>query len=138
MGNPDWHYRGSDRRHRRRSTNFMFLARFVASITVLVGLSSCDSKPSPAEAQPDPASRMAASERTALVEVKGMHCQACVDAITTGLMKREGVKSVAVDLEGELATVVVRGESPSDEQIREAIDKMGFEAKLRVAAKPAS
>ena len=86
----------------------------------------------------EPAPEAVAAERTVEIEVLGMHCQACVDAITTGLMKREGVKSVAVDLEGELATVVVAGGGPSDEVIREAIDKMGFEAKVRAPAPPES
>jgi copper ion binding protein len=58
--------------------------------------------------------------------VPGMSCDHCKTAITAEVSHVAGVASVDVDLDAK--SVVVRGESLSDEAIRAAIDEAGYEA----------
>jgi copper ion binding protein len=58
--------------------------------------------------------------------VPGMSCAHCEAAVKAEVSRVAGVASVDVDLEDK--TVVVRGESLSDDAIRAAIDEAGYEA----------
>jgi copper chaperone len=56
--------------------------------------------------------------------VDGMSCDACVRAITNAIRKSDSAAFVQVDLWG--GTVSVAG-SATDDQIRQAIERAGFE-----------
>ncbi|KAK9494015.1 E1-E2 ATPase-domain-containing protein [Lipomyces doorenjongii] len=67
---------------------------------------------------------------TSVFAVQGMTCGACTAAINSAVEGVAGVKSVAVSLITERASVVHDVEVVSPEQIREAIDDCGFTAQL--------
>lgn len=61
------------------------------------------------------------------IKVKGMSCQHCVASVTKALNEIDGISKVTVDLEkGEAA---YEEDKPVDrEKVKEAINKIGFEA----------
>lgn len=62
------------------------------------------------------------------ISVKGMVCSFCAQGIKKTLSRREGVKSVDVDLDKKLVTVLMNGEKEfPDSEIRETIVDSGFE-----------
>jgi copper chaperone CopZ len=63
--------------------------------------------------------------RTAFV-VEGMHCDGCSSAITSTVGKLDGVLEVAADHEAGSAEVVYRPRSVDEEDIKEAIEKLGY------------
>ena len=60
------------------------------------------------------------------IEVKGMSCQHCVNAVTQALSALDGVKNVTVDLAGAKATFEETKPVPQ-EAVRAAISRIGFE-----------
>ncbi len=62
------------------------------------------------------------------LQVEGMTCESCVQAIEHSVGKLEGVASCEVDLAGERATVVFREGEAQPEQFVAAIEKLGYEA----------
>lgn len=63
---------------------------------------------------------------TSTINVTGMSCGHCVDAVTTELTSLDGVVSVDVDL--DQGTVTYTATRPlTDAEIAEAIDEAGFE-----------
>ncbi|KAK3860857.1 hypothetical protein Pcinc_033120 [Petrolisthes cinctipes] len=67
------------------------------------------------------------------ISVKGMTCNSCVRNIEGHMSKQEGVRSIKVSLEEEMATLIVDPAATSPEVVRTTIDDMGFEAKLVVS-----
>ena len=63
--------------------------------------------------------------RTAFV-VEGMHCDGCSSAITATVGKLDGVIEVAADHEAGSAEVVDRPRSGDEEDIKTAIEKLGY------------
>ena len=63
-----------------------------------------------------------------LFEVKGMHCAACENRIKSVLTKLDGVKSVTASHQ-KSQVAVVASDAVSDESIKSAITKCGFEVK---------
>jgi len=57
-------------------------------------------------------------------DVPGVSCGHCVDAITREVSAVPGVRAVRVDLDAK--TVTVEG-TPSDADVRAAIDEAGYE-----------
>ena len=57
--------------------------------------------------------------------VSGMTCEHCVKAVRSEIGSLSGVDSVDVDLEA--GRVTVSGTEFTDEQIRAAVDKAGYE-----------
>lgn len=74
------------------------------------------------------------ADRTVVVDVQGMHCESCVNAITETVSAMEGVRSVEVSLEAERASVVA-GPGVKDAALEAAIRDLGYEAKVHVASK---
>ena len=73
---------------------------------------------------------MPASAAAAEIEIVGMHCDSCVQAITAELDKLEGVYASEADFEKGWAKVMYEAASVKPEAFVEAIDKLGYEAKL--------
>jgi mercuric transport protein len=62
------------------------------------------------------------------IKVSGMTCGACAVSVKSALTKVKGVKSAEVNNEKGLATVVYDNEQTNEQQLREAINKIGFKA----------
>ncbi|XP_039770862.1 copper-transporting ATPase 2 isoform X2 [Ornithorhynchus anatinus] len=78
-----------------------------------------------------PGSRVRASTRsTAVINIEGMTCGSCVQAIETSLAQREGVHNVSVSLAKGSGTIDYNPGTTSPEELREAIEDMGFEASV--------
>ncbi|XP_068612695.1 copper-transporting ATPase 2 [Brachionichthys hirsutus] len=73
--------------------------------------------------------------RTATVWIAGMTCRSCVESIEGRVSRMTGVRSMAVSLEEEKGTVTFDPRLTALEQLRAAIDDMGFEASLEEFAK---
>ena len=65
-----------------------------------------------------------------VILVEGMTCMSCVRNIEGNIITKQGVKFIKVSLDHKLAYVKFDPEQSSLEQIRDAIDDMGFEARL--------
>lgn len=67
---------------------------------------------------------------TATIRVEGMTCGGCVVSVEQVLSKRDGVKSVEVSLEKKQAIVKYDPTKVTPEQLAEAINQIGYKAKL--------
>lgn len=65
--------------------------------------------------------------RQVSLSIEGMHCEACVNAITESVTSIDGVKTITIRLEEGLATVDAV-ESVPETEITEAIEKLGYTA----------
>lgn len=61
-----------------------------------------------------------------ILNVEGMSCQHCVNAINNAVGELEGVASVDVSLEGKTVTVE-HDEKVTEAQIKEAIEDQGYD-----------
>ena len=68
--------------------------------------------------------------QTVLINVDGMTCNSCVQTIEKNISQRAGVQSVSVSLAANTAQVHYSPEKVTAEQLREAIEDMGFDARL--------
>ena len=66
--------------------------------------------------------------KTSEIKIKGMSCNHCVASIQKALSALEGVKSVDVSLENEMATVVYDEAKTEESIFKNVIDDIGFEA----------
>jgi len=65
--------------------------------------------------------------RTEVLNVKGMTCGGCTSAVTKALKATRGVKDVAVDLGQGQVTVQFDESAASNEDLRGAVTRAGFE-----------
>jgi copper chaperone len=64
---------------------------------------------------------------TTVINVEGMSCQHCIDAITGAVSPLPGVSAVAVDLEAKTVRVEHDQAQSPVEQIKEEIEDQGFD-----------
>ncbi|KAF8702415.1 hypothetical protein HU200_032791 [Digitaria exilis] len=69
-------------------------------------------------------------EKVAVFSVAGMTCSACAGSVEKAVKRLPGIHDAAVDVLGGRAQVVFYPAFVSEEKIREAIEDVGFEAKL--------
>ncbi|CAN6276553.1 unnamed protein product [Urochloa humidicola] len=69
-------------------------------------------------------------EKVAVFEVNGMSCAACAGSVEKAVKRLPGIHDAAVDVLGGRAQVLFYPAFVSEEKIREAIEDVGFEAKL--------
>ncbi|CAL5069316.1 unnamed protein product [Urochloa decumbens] len=69
-------------------------------------------------------------EKVAAFEVNGMSCAACAGSVEKAVKRLPGIHDAAVDVLGGRAQVLFYPAFVSEEKIREAIEDIGFEAKL--------
>lgn len=60
------------------------------------------------------------------IQIEGMSCMHCVNAVKKELGELPGVTEVEVSLENKQAVVTFSAEPASEDRIREAIDEAGF------------
>ena len=80
-----------------------------------------------------------AAIQIAIIDVTGMHCDACVKTITASLDELEGVEDVIVSLEYEQAKVKFDPEKVGTEDFKAAIEDKGYgigEIEMKVLEKP--
>ena len=65
---------------------------------------------------------------TTIINVEGMTCGHCVNAVQTEVGKLEGVTDVAVDLASGQVTIVADNE-PDAGALLEAVEEAGFEVR---------
>ena len=65
-----------------------------------------------------------------MINVEGMTCNSCVQSIEKNISKLGGVLSISVSLAAKTAQVRYSPEKVTAEELREAIDDMGFDAHL--------
>ncbi|NXE87758.1 ATP7B ATPase, partial [Menura novaehollandiae] len=67
---------------------------------------------------------------TAVIKIDGMTCNSCVQSIEGAISQRQGVQRVAVSLAGNTGTIHYDPAVTSGEELRAAIEDMGFDASV--------
>ena len=65
-------------------------------------------------------------ERTATFSVGGMSCSSCANTVERTLSKLEGVQSAKVNSSDSSATVAYKPDRVSPDQMKEAVEKVGY------------
>jgi len=81
------------------------------------------------EAAPTEVGSTEDKSKKAVIDIKGMTCNSCVQSIEKMISNVHGVVSIKVSLENENAVVFYRPDEITPKKICEEIDDMGFEAK---------
>lgn len=71
------------------------------------------------------------SVQTVTIWIEGMTCNSCVQSIEGRICQMSGVRSITVSLKEEEGTVTFDPGLTEPEQLREAIEDMGFDASLK-------
>lgn len=71
------------------------------------------------------------TDRTVVLEIEKMTCATCPITIRKAIQRIDGVKSVYVDYESKLATVVFDEDRTTPEAISQASADVGFPATVR-------
>uniref|UniRef100_A0A4W6DFL8 Copper-transporting ATPase 2 n=1 Tax=Lates calcarifer TaxID=8187 RepID=A0A4W6DFL8_LATCA len=79
-------------------------------------------------------SSLSSSTRTVTVWIVGMTCNSCVQSIEGRISQMSGVQSIAVSLKDEKGTITFDPCLTEPEQLRAAIEDMGFDASLQEPA----
>ncbi|XP_077029837.1 copper-transporting ATPase 2 isoform X2 [Agelaius phoeniceus] len=66
----------------------------------------------------------------AVIKIDGMTCNSCVQSIEGAVSQRQGVKNVVVSLAGSTGTIHYDPTVTSGEELRAAIEDMGFDASV--------
>ncbi|XP_063808021.1 copper-transporting ATPase 2 isoform X2 [Pseudophryne corroboree] len=69
-------------------------------------------------------------QASTLISIGGMTCESCVSSIENMISKRKGVQSISVSLTGGVGTVCYIPADTNAEELRAAIEDMGFDAAL--------
>jgi copper ion binding protein len=62
------------------------------------------------------------------ITITGMHCSGCSDRVSKVLNELQGVRSADVSLEDEQATIQFDRDQTGIDQMKEAIEKAGYQA----------
>lgn len=84
----------------------------------------------PAEQLPEPQEDSSIQRHSVVVHVSGMTCQSCVQTIESSMKQRPEILAISVSLAQQMARVDYDSKLATAKQICEAIDAMGFEARL--------
>uniref|UniRef100_A0A671YMX6 Copper-transporting ATPase 2 n=1 Tax=Sparus aurata TaxID=8175 RepID=A0A671YMX6_SPAAU len=76
------------------------------------------------------------STQTVTIWIVGMTCNSCVQSIEGRISQATGVRSIAVSLKEEKGTITFDPSLTQPEQLRAAIEDMGFEASLEEKSRP--
>lgn len=69
------------------------------------------------------------STKQTVVQIGGMACSGCTNAVQKALENQEGVTKAAVDLENETALITHQPDSVSTDGFKQAIEEAGYEFK---------
>ena len=68
-------------------------------------------------------------KKTVLLNVEGMSCSHCVNAVKNAAGGLDGVSEVEVDLKGQTVTVEYNADEVTLDSIKEAIEDQGYDVK---------
>ena len=80
---------------------------------------------------PDPRDSISPTLSSAVIDIEGMTCKSCVSNIESNVSAASGVASITVSLQDKTAEVVFDPTLTTAQGVADAIDELGFEAKLR-------
>ncbi len=69
------------------------------------------------------------TNKTAILEVEGMSCGHCENAVKKSVGALDGISSVSVDLKGKKVTVEFDSERVTIKDIKDIIEDQGYEVK---------
>ena len=95
----------------------------ISSFALVLSLSSCADSSTPVAAQ------SVANATTATLNVDGMTCKSCENAIRRALLKLPGVSQAAPSHQQKVVVVTFDVEKISLDKIKEAITELGYEIK---------
>ncbi len=74
---------------------------------------------------------LVASEKTIVIEVKGMTCPLCTTAVKKSLKKIKGVKKAKVKLNTKKATVLYDDKIVTKKELLNAIKRVGYKGTIK-------
>ena len=90
-------------------------------IALLVGLTSINAQERKANAK--------AGQSEVAYFIPNMHCERCQAKIEKAITLEKGVKDLVFDLKAQKLTIVYQKQETTPENLRQALAKMGYEAK---------
>lgn len=90
-------------------------------IALLVGLTSINAQERKANAK--------AGQSEVVYFIPNMHCERCQAKIEKAITLEKGVKDLIFDLKAQKLTIVYQKQETTPEKLRQALAKMGYEAK---------
>mgnify|MGYP000905119174 FL=1 len=90
-------------------------------IALLVGLTSINAQERKANAK--------AGQSEVVYFIPNMHCERCQAKIEKAISLEKGVKDLVFDLKAQKLTIVYQKQETTPEKLRQALAKMGYEAK---------
>ena len=90
-------------------------------IALLVGLTSINAQERKANAK--------AGQSEVVYFIPNMHCERCQAKIEKAITLEKGVKDLVFDLKAQKLTIVYQKQETTPEKLRQALAKMGYEAK---------
>ncbi|EFI16721.1 heavy-metal binding protein [Bacteroidetes oral taxon 274 str. F0058] len=90
-------------------------------IALLVGLTSINAQERKANAK--------AVQSEVVYFIPNMHCERCQAKIEKAITLEKGVKDLVFDLKAQKLTIVYQKQETTPEKLRQALAKMGYEAK---------
>ena len=90
-------------------------------IALLVGLTSINAQERKANAK--------AGQSEVVYFIPNMHCERCQAKIEKAITLEKGVKDLVFDLKAQKLTIVYQKQETTPEKLRQALTKMGYEAK---------
>ena len=90
-------------------------------IALLVGLTSINAQERKANAK--------AGQSEVVYFIPNMHCERCQAKIEKAISLEKGVKDLVFDLKAQRLTIVYQKQETTPEKLRQALAKMGYEAK---------
>lgn len=94
-------------------------------IALLVGLTSINAQERKANAK--------AGQSEVVYFIPNMHCERCQAKIEKAITPEKGVKDLVFDLKAQKLTIVYQKQETTPEKLRQALAKMGYEAKSDAA-----
>lgn len=94
-------------------------------IALLVGLTSINAQERKANAK--------AGQSEVVYFIPNMHCERCQAKIEKAISLEKGVKDLVFDLKAQRLTIVYQKQETTPEKLRQALAKMGYEAKSYTA-----
>ncbi|MFC2464677.1 MAG: heavy-metal-associated domain-containing protein [Bacteroidota bacterium] len=94
-------------------------------IALLVGLTSINAQERKANAK--------AGQSEVVYFIPNMHCERCQAKIEKAISLEKGVKDLVFDLKAQRLTIVYQKQETTPEKLRQALAKMGYEAKSDTA-----
>lgn len=65
---------------------------------------------------------------TRIINIEGMTCEGCVKSVHNAVESLNGVQTVSVELDNNLATVTFDADAVSAQEIAQEIEEAGFDA----------